>query len=88
MIYMQIRKHYKSISFFFSNTIFFFFFSVHPSIIHGPPPYTEPGLDNKALQQSVDLVHDVTKNTVYGSQNDYNSYHTGNGLRPNGECKL
>ncbi|XP_025207397.1 hemicentin-2 isoform X2 [Melanaphis sacchari] len=58
--------------------------TVHPSIIHGPPPYTEPGLDNKALQQSVDLVHDVTKNGVYGSQNDYNTYHTGNGLRPNG----
>jgi len=71
---------------FFSYNIFFF--SVHPSIIHGPPPYTEPGLDNKALQQSVDLVHDVTKNGVYGSQNDYNTYHTGNGLRPNGECKL
>lgn len=65
-----------------------YFFSVHPSIIHGPPPYTEPGLDNKALQQSVDLVHDVTKNAVYGSQNDYNTYHTGNVLRPNGECKL
>lgn len=66
----------------------FYLFSVHPSIIHGPPPYTEPGLDNKALQQSVDLVHDVTKNAVYGTQNDYNTYHTGNGLRPNGECKL
>lgn len=65
-----------------------YFFSVHPSIIHGPPPYTEPGLDNKTLQQSVDLVHDVTKNAVYGTQNDYNTYHTGNGLRPNGECKL
>lgn len=61
--------------------------SVHPSIVQPPPPYYPPGMENKALENSMDLaLDDNTKNTVYG-QNGY-GYHTQPHPNAGGECKL
>lgn len=63
--------------------------SVHPSIVQQPPPpyYSTPGLENKALEHSMDLVlDDPAKNALYGGH-AYSPY--GNRTHPNGnECKL
>lgn len=61
--------------------------SVRPSIVapqsQGPPPYySANGLDNKALEHSMDLALDRLedqKSAVYGTQNGY-GYHMNTGL--------
>lgn len=53
--------------------------SVRPSIVQQPPPpyYSATGLENKALEHSMDLaLDDPTKNSVYAQQNGY-GYHNG-----------
>lgn len=74
--------------------------SVRPSIVaqqnQAPPPYyPASGLDNKALEHSMDLALalEEQKNAVYATQNGY-GYHPSQGLGipghtiPNQECKL
>lgn len=73
--------------------------SVRPSIVaqqnQAPPPYyPASGLDNKALEHSMDLALalEEQKNAVYATQNGY-GYHPSQGLgipghaMPNQECK-
>lgn len=71
-----------------------YYFSVHPSIVQQAPPpyYPSNGMENKALEHSLDLaLDDPAKNPVYAGQNGY-GYHgnpQNNGQHPNGgECKL
>ncbi|XP_055597992.1 hemicentin-1-like isoform X2 [Uranotaenia lowii] len=63
--------------------------SVRPSIVaqqsQAPPPYyPTTGLDNKALEHSMDLAlaMEDQKSTVYATQNGY-GYHTGTSIQPN-----
>lgn len=74
--------------------------SVRPSIVaqqsQAPPPYypTTTGLDNKALEHSMDLALQLEdqKTSVYATHNGY-GYHTGTGIQvaghslPANECK-
>lgn len=72
------------------------FFSVRPSLVTQQPPppyYPSSGMENKALEHSLDLaMDDPAKSPVYASQNGY-GYH-GNppqgpqGHLNGGECKL
>lgn len=63
--------------------------SVRPSIVtsqpnQAPPPYyPTSGLDNKALEHSMDLAlgMDDQKSALYATQNGY-SYHTGGAVVP------
>ncbi|XP_065215193.1 hemicentin-2 isoform X2 [Planococcus citri] len=58
--------------------------TVHPSIVQQPPPpyYSTPGLENKALEHSMDLVlDDPAKNALYGGH-AYSPY--GSRTHPNG----
>lgn len=61
---------------------------MHPSIVQQPPPpyYSTPGLENKALDHSMDLVMDDTsKNALYGGH-AYSPYT--HQTHPNGnECE-
>ncbi|XKL61368.1 hypothetical protein PGB90_008425 [Kerria lacca] len=59
--------------------------TVHPSIVQQPPPpyYSTTGLENKALEHSMDLVlDDTSKNALYGGH-AYSPYAT-NRTHPNG----
>lgn len=73
--------------------------SMRPSIVaqqnQAPPPYyPASGLDNKALEHSMDLALTMEdqKSAVYATQNGYN-YHPTAGLQvpghtiPGNECK-
>jgi echinoid protein len=55
-----------------------FNYSVHPSLVTQQPPppyYPTSGLENKALEHSLDLaMDDPAKSPVYASQNGY-GYH-------------
>lgn len=82
---------YNSLTFVFMLNCF----RVRPSLVaqQPPPPYYPPsGMENKALEHSLDLaLDDPTKNPVYASQNGY-GYHGGQappqGHNVNGgECK-
>lgn len=60
--------------------------SVRPSIVQQPPPpyYPATGLENKALEHSMDLaLDDPSKNPVYAQQNGY-GYHNGPQIPHNG----
>lgn len=72
--------------------LLFVCFRVHPSIVQQAPPpyYPSSGLENKALEHSLDLaLDDPSKNPVYAGQNGY-GYHGNphnNQTHPNGgEC--
>ncbi|XP_073977737.1 contactin-2-like isoform X4 [Rhodnius prolixus] len=60
--------------------------TVHPSIVQQAPPpyYPASGMENKALEHSMDLALDDQKQTaIYASQNGY-GYHVNQPQHPNG----
>ncbi|KAL1139642.1 hypothetical protein AAG570_006620 [Ranatra chinensis] len=65
--------------------------TVHPSIVQQAPPpyYPASGMENKALEHSMDLaLDDNGKSPVYASQNGY-GYHVNPQAHPNGgECSI
>lgn len=73
--------------------------SVRPSLVaqqnQAPPPYSASGLENKALEHSMDLAlaMEDQKSAVYASHNGY-GYHPNPGLQvpghtiPGNECKF
>lgn len=64
--------------------------TVHQSIVQQAPPpyYPASGMENKALEHSMDLALDDNKQTaIYASQNSY-GYHVSQPTHTNGgECK-
>ncbi|BES87266.1 negative regulation of ERBB signaling pathway [Nesidiocoris tenuis] len=60
--------------------------SVHPSIVQQAPPpyYPASGMENKALEHSMDLaLDDPNKAAIYAAQNGY-GYHVSQPQHPNG----